>query len=74
MRLMGLWPGKTMKLRNNRFSARQTLRTERQTVALPMCSASPTLYKKLPVAKKLRAMQIVCSELRADPQLVTFAM
>ena len=69
MRLVGLWPGNTMKFRNNRFSARQTLRTERQTVALPMCSASPTLYKKLPVEKKL-----VWSELRADPRFVTFAM
>jgi hypothetical protein len=49
--LVGLWLGNTTNVHSSRFSASVTFRTARQTVALDTCSASPTLYKKLPLAK-----------------------
>ncbi|KAK0139590.1 hypothetical protein N1851_023525 [Merluccius polli] len=52
MALTGLCPGKTTNMGKSRFMARHTFLTALHTVALLKCSASPTLYKKLPFAKK----------------------
>ena len=60
--LVGLWLGNTTNVHSSRFSASVTFRTARQTVSLDTCSASPTLYKKLPLAKKRSAIQRICSE------------
>ncbi len=60
-----LWPGKEMKTFASALIARHTLRIVRHIVALFSCSASPTEYKKPPLAKKRKATQIICTTLSA---------
>lgn len=60
-----LWPGKEMKTSANALIARHTLLIVRQIVALFSCSASPTEYRKAPLAKKCKATQTICSTLSA---------
>ncbi len=50
---IALWPGNVMNTLRYLFKERYTVRTERQTDALLIFSASPTIvYKNFPLAKK----------------------
>ena len=54
-----------MKTSDKALIARHTVLIVRQIVALFRCSASPTEYRKPPLAKKRKATQTICSTFRA---------
>lgn len=72
MATVGKWPGNTTKVFRYLWSARTTLRIVRQTVFLLSFSASPTSYKYVPLAKKRKAIQIICGTVVAWLRRVGF--
>ncbi len=77
---IALWPRNVMNTLRSLFKERYTVRTERQTDALLIFSASPTVYKNVPemgfclAAKKRSAMHTVCGTVSAVLRHVLFAM
>lgn len=72
MATVGKCPGNTMKVFMYLWSAITTLRIVRQTVFLLSFSASPTSYRYVPLAKKRKAMQIICGTVVAWLRRVGF--
>ncbi len=71
---IALWPGNVIDSSMCSFKERYTVRTERQTDALLIFSASPTVYKNVPLAKKRSAMHTICGTVSAVLWHVLFAM
>lgn len=71
---IALWPGNVMNTLSSLLKERYTVHTERQTDVLPIFSASPTVYKNCPLAKKRSAMHTVCGTVSALLRRVLFAM
>ncbi len=72
MATLGKCPGNTMKVFMYLWSAITTLRIVLQTVFLLSFSASPTSYRYVPLAKKRKAIQIICGTVVAWLRRVGF--